>query len=181
MLGRNDKEHEKGHEKGQEKGQKKGQELAVKEDSPVAAVDRWPYPWDEFDRVFDDLFTDRWMMPFMPRMTMAGAKVPRVDITDEGDHLLIVADMPGVPKEAVEVEVHDRRLSIHSSVSEETKDEGKDYIRRERRQSAWSRDFALPEGVKDDAIEASMRDGVLRVKVPKAKAEEPKKVQVKVE
>jgi HSP20 family protein len=163
------------------KGQDKGQELARKEDSPAAAVDRWPYPWDEFDRMFDDLFTDRWMVPFMPRAAMGGAMVPRVDITDEGDHLLIAADMPGVPKEAVEVEVHDGRLSIRSSVSEETKDEGKDYIRRERRRSAWSRSFALPEGVKDDAVEAAMKDGVLRVKVPKAKVEEPKKVQVKVE
>ena len=159
----------------------KGKELAKKENSPAAAVDRFGYPWDELDRLFDDFFTDRWMMPYMPRMAMAGSMVPRVDITDEGDHLLIAADIPGVPKEAVEVEVRDGRLSISSSVSEETKDEGKSYIRRERRQSAWSRSFALPGGVKDDAIEASMRDGVLRVKVPRAKAEEPKKVQVKVE
>jgi len=169
MLGRKEKEQEK------------GQELAKREEGQAAPVDRWLYPWEEFDRMFDEFFTDRWMVPFMPRMAVGGAMVPRVDITDEGDHLLIAADMPGVPKEAVEVEVHDGRLNIRSSVSEETKDEGKDYIRRERRQSAWSRSFALPEGVKDDAIEASMKDGVLRVKVPKAKAEEPKKVQVKVE
>jgi len=159
----------------------KGQELAKKEDGPAAAVDRFGYPWDELDRLFDDFFSDRWMVPSMPRVAMAGSMVPRVDITDEGDHLLIAADMPGVPKAAVEVEVSDGRLSIRSSVSEESKDEGKSYIRRERRRSVWSRSFALPEGVKDDAIEASMRDGVLRVKVPRAKAEEPKKVQVKVE
>jgi HSP20 family protein len=159
----------------------KGRELAKNEDGQAVAVDRWPYPWDEFDRMFDDIFSDRWMVPFMPSVAMGGAMAPRVDITDEGDYLLIAADMPGVPKEAVEVNVRDGRLSIRSLVSEETKDEGKSYIRCERRRSAWSRSFALPEGVKDDAIEASMRDGVLRIKVPRAKAEEPKKVQVKVE
>jgi|MudIll2142460700_1097286.scaffolds.fasta_scaffold96359_2 HSP20 family protein len=155
-------------------------ELAKVEDRPISR-DTWLDPWNEFDRMFEDIMSDRWLMPFSgPRATMA-PHVPRVDVTDEGDHLLIAADMPGVPKENVEVEILDGMLHVRSKVDEERKEEGRNYLRHERRYSSFSRSFMLPEGVKEDAIEANMRDGVLKVKVPKEKPEEPKKVTVKVD
>jgi HSP20 family protein len=156
----------------------KGTELARRDERPVLS-DRWLNPWDDFDRMFEDFFSDRWLMPY-PGARMA-AGTPRVDITDEGDHLMITADMPGIPKENVEVELQDGILHIRSKVEEERKEEGKAYIRRERRYSSFHRSFMLPEGVNEQSIEANMKDGVLSVKVPKAKPPEPKTVTVKVE
>ncbi len=155
-----------------------GNELAKRDGRDVLS-DRWLNPWDDLDRMFEDFFTDRWLMPLAGARMTAGT--PRVDITDEGDHLTITADMPGVPKENVEVEVQDGILHLRSKLDEERKEEGKAFIRRERRFSSFHRGFMLPDGVKEDAIEANMRDGVLSVKVPKAKPPEPKAVKVKVE
>jgi len=143
--------------------------------------DRWLDSWNEFDRMFEDIMSDRWLMPFPGPRAMMAPHVPRVDITDEGDHLLIAADMPGVAKENVEVEVQDGLLHVRSKVEEERKEEGRNYLRHERRFSSFSRSFMLPDGVKEDAIEANMKDGVLVVKVPKEMPEEGKKVTVKVD
>lgn len=143
--------------------------------------DRWFDPWNEFDRVLEDFMSDRWLMPAVGPRAMMASHAPRVDITDEGDHLLIEADMPGVTKDSIEVEVHDGLLHVRSKMDEERKEEGSNYLRHERRSSSFGRSFMLPEGVREDAIEASMRDGVLHVKVPKERPTEPKKVTVKVD
>jgi len=152
--------------------------LARTEDRPMARS-YWFDPFEHMDRFFDD----PWFFPRVrglarPRINVG---VPNVDISDEVDHIRIRADMPGVPKENVEVHIDDDVLEIKARMDEsEEKTEG-NYIRRERRTSSFQRSFVLPETVDKDDIKANMRDGVLSLTIPKVEPKQPKKINIDVD
>lgn len=154
--------------------------LARRNDRPVAQR-YWFDPFAELDRFFDDPF----FFPHQRRFAMDRPRmhegIPRVDISDEGNLILIKADMPGVPKENVDVLVEDNVLEIKARSEKELGDTTGNYIRRERRSSSFQRCFSLPDDVKADEIKAQMRDGVLHVTIPKVEPKEPKKVSVSIE
>jgi HSP20 family protein len=153
--------------------------LAKREDRP-SRFGFWFDPFADFDRWFDDPF----FFPAGRRMAMrphVNVGVPSVDISDEGDHIRIKADMPGVPKENVEVEVDDDVLEIKARTDESHEATDGNYIRRERRTSSFHRCFSLPDTVRSDEIKATMKDGVLSITVPKVEPKQPKKVSVDVD
>lgn len=99
---------------------------------------------------------------------MANQRLMKVDVRDEGDHFLLEADMPGLKKDDLKVEVSDGVLTISADydASSETKDEEDKYVYRERRCGSMSRAFNV-EGIKEEEITAAFRDGVLRLTLPK--------------
>ena len=80
--------------------------------------------------------------------------------------------IPGYNKEDVTIEIKDDILEI-SAKKDETKEEGKEYIRKERFVASCSRRIAIPENVDVDAIKAKLENGVLRLTLPKVEPEEP--------
>ena len=90
-----------------------------------------------------------------------------VDVKDEDDKFVLEADLPGVKREGVNIDLNDGVLTISAEWTSEKKEEkGKDYIVNERRSGRASRSFTL-ENVKEDEISAEYRDGVLRLVMPK--------------
>ena len=132
------------------------------------------------DKDFDELF-DSFFRPVRRNEGGALERMPAMDITEKDDHYLIHADMPGLNKEDIAIEVHDGVLSLRGEHQEESeeKQEGK-VIRRERRVGRYVRSLTVGDTINEDAIEASYKDGVLTVKLPKKVAPEPKKIQVNV-
>jgi HSP20 family protein len=101
-----------------------------------------------------------------------------LDVVDRDDKFVVRADLPGLKPEEVKIEVEDDVLTI-SAEHEESEDEEKDdYVRRERRYGAFSRSMHLPKGVTADQIEATTKDGVVEVSIPRPKAEERKAVSI---
>ena len=94
----------------------------------------------------------------------------KTDITDEGDHYLLKADLPGFKKEDIHVDVADDRLTVtaerHSNF--EDKDKKNKYVRCERSYGTYARSFDI-SGIDAKAIKAAYSDGVLRVTLPKQK------------
>ena len=117
-----------------------------------------PFSDDFFRAFFGDDFANG----------MLGAERPlKVDVRDEGDHYLLEADMPGMSRDNVHVDVQDGVLTISTEVNEENKQEDNGrYIYRERRYGRASRSFNL-DGIRDEAITAEFKDGVLRLNLPK--------------
>lgn len=114
----------------------------------------------------NDFFDDRWLRSFFgpcDHMRPAGF---RVDVRDEGDHWLLSADLPGVPKEQIEITVHEDVLKIAADYASRTEEEKNSYVYSERRQGHVERCFNL-EGIDQEAISASSKDGVLTVILPK--------------
>ncbi|HLT17710.1 MAG TPA: Hsp20/alpha crystallin family protein [Acidimicrobiales bacterium] len=148
-------------------------------------IKREPKPVDVFER-FDRLF-DEWTrtLPFRWPAWSApdwrDAEVIRVDEYAKDRELVIRAELPGIdPDEDVEVTVADGTLHITAERTEEKREEEKgNWIRREIRRGSFSRSLALPEGVSEDDISASYRDGILEITVPMPeKAPAAKRIEV---
>jgi HSP20 family protein len=94
-----------------------------------------------------------------------------VDVIERDDKYLLRADVPGFKPDEVKIEVKDDVLTVsaeHEQSEEENRD---DYLRRERRYGSASRSITLPKGVTPDQVEATCKDGIVEVSVPKPKQE----------
>jgi len=146
----------------------------------------WASPWtvlSDMDRVFDD-FRAEWENMFLAPRSLATEMVrqPLVDLADNGKEYLVKAEIPGIKKEDLKIEVAPDNLEISGETSFEQNEEDKEtgYLRRERRYSRFYRTLPLPEKVLTEKVEAELKDGVLTVKLPKATPPEKKTKKVAV-
>ena len=105
---------------------------------------------------------------------------PRVDVREKKDHYLIEADLPGVSKEDIKLEVDKNVLTISGERKSEEKEENDGYTRVERYFGKFERSFTLPENMKTEKIDAEYKDGTLKVNLPKPVEQKPKQIGIKV-
>jgi HSP20 family protein len=119
--------------------------------------------------------------PFWRRQLKWGG-APAVDVVETDNAFELTADLPGIDEKNIEVKLAEGGLTIKGEKQEEKEEKKKDYYVHERHFGSFERHFALPEGVDVDQIEASFKNGVLTVKLPKkAEAIKPeKKIEVKI-
>ena len=123
----------------------------------------------EIDRVFDAFFgqTDqgrRW--------------VPPMDLVEAEDHFVLKADLPGLTEADVSIEVQDGTLTISGERTAEHEQREKGWYRIERPFGSFNRSLTLPDGVEPDRIEASFKDGVLEVRIPKPEERKPQRISI---
>ena len=117
--------------------------------------------FEDFYNVLDDFFSNDW--PFRRTLTHDTFKV---DVEDNGNEYLIEAEVPGVDKKDINVELNDGKLMISITRDESNDSKKKNFIHRERRFSSMSRSIYL-EDSKPDGIKAKLENGLLKVVVPK--------------
>jgi HSP20 family protein len=125
---------------------------------------------DEIDRMFHEFSLPGYFAawPERPRRW-----APAIDLYEEGNTLVVEAELPGIPKEAVKITCSDHTLTIQGETKKEEEEKREGYYRAERRYGNFFRAVTLPESVDTDKATAQFRDGVLRVALPKkAKPEE---------
>lgn len=100
-------------------------------------------------------------------------KLPQVDIKDKEDHYELIADLPGITKEDVQIRYNDNvfTIRVEQDKEESEKDDKGDYLRRERFSRSYQRQFII-DGIREEEIKAKMVDGVLTVTLPKRKTED---------
>ena len=103
---------------------------------------------------------------------------PAVDIYEEENGVALKAELPGIDKKDISIDVKDGVLTLSGERTVENETEEKNYYRRERTYGKFQRLFTLPEGVSAEDITADFKDGVLKVHIPKAEVEEPKKITI---
>ncbi len=106
--------------------------------------------------------------------------LPNTDVVEEKDKYLVKVELPGLDKKDVDIKVEDNILSISGERKEEKEEKDARYHRIERRYGSFVRSFRLPETVNQNAIEASFKNGVLTVQLPKSEKAIPKAIEVKV-
>lgn len=124
-----------------------------------------------FDRFFVDL--DH---AFVPR---AASARPAMDLIAYEDRVELVADLPGLSRDDVDLQVADGVLTVRAERPLEIPENGR-VLRRERSARTFSRSFALGDEVDVEAIGATMRDGVLRITLPKCERAKPRQIEVAV-
>jgi HSP20 family protein len=143
----------------------------------------------EVDRLFEDFDRDLWrplrrsafdVEPFWRRQLKWGG-APTVDVVETDTAYELTADLPGIDEKNIEVKLTQGGLTIKGEKQEEKEEKKKNYYLRERHVGSFERHFALPEGVDTDKIEASFKNGLLAVRLPKKpEAVKPeKKIEVK--
>jgi len=128
----------------------------------------------------DELFMERWP-PLWPMLREEMfAKVPAVDVFEEGDEVVVKAELPGMKKEEIEVRVTGAELTIAGRKERTEKVERKAYYRFERTAGAFTRTLRLPFEVALEKIVARYADGVLEIRAPKAPEAKPAERKVEV-
>ena len=139
---------------------------------------------DEFLTPFDKIF-DQLMLKQFPNfqeevgVSFAQGAYPKVNIYEYDDHIGIVAEIPGLDKKNVSVEVEEGVLTI-SGDKHGFDTRGGKCITRELKQSAFKRSFNLGEHLNGNDVSATFKDGMLEVLIPKKEPEQPKKHSVKI-
>jgi HSP20 family protein len=105
---------------------------------------------------------------------------PSVDVMENEQEIVIKAELPGIELKDVEVLIKDNLLTLRGERKFEKEEEKEDYHRIERAYGAFQRVFTLPASVEQDKVKAKMKDGILEIRLPKAKKELPKKVEIEV-
>jgi HSP20 family protein len=107
--------------------------------------------------------------------------VPALDVWETADELVYAFDLPGLDEKDISIEVQDDTLTV-SAEREKTVTESSDrFYRFERRFGTFSRAVGLPQGVDDTKIQASYRDGVLEIHVPKPEEAKPRRIQLRLD
>jgi HSP20 family protein len=104
--------------------------------------------------------------------------IPAMDLVEQDEHYVLLADLPGMREDDVNIELENNVLSISGERKHERAEEGKGFYRVERASGAFSRSLTLPEGVDAEAIAASFQDGVLELRIPKPEQRKPHRVRI---
>ncbi|MCD6456088.1 MAG: Hsp20/alpha crystallin family protein [Methanophagales archaeon] len=150
-------------------------------------MDRWFDPFEELRRmqermyrIFGEIepsFMERKMLP------ATGGELatvePFVDVIDKEDKVVVAADVPGVEKEDLSVNISGDRLEISAERKKEAEEKKEGYVRRERTYTSYYRLVPLPAEVDADKADATFENGVLEITMPKVKAIEKKKIKIK--
>jgi HSP20 family protein len=183
---------EKAMEKTKEKEQKEGTVTirrpgpAVSPVSRLAHLDRMER---EMGRMFDDFFVRPWGRPWLTFGRPWGARmleepevrIPAIEVFEEKDDVVVKAELPGMKKEEVEVNLYDNLLTIKGERKEEEEIKKKGYYYSERTYGAFERSIEIPREVLTEKARASFKDGVLEVRFPKTEEAKRKEIKVKVE
>jgi HSP20 family protein len=127
----------------------------------------------EFNRLFDTFLRNGGRGELQARRW-----VPAMDLVETDDHLVLRADLPGMSKDDVNIEVEDNVLTVSGERTTEHEDKIDGYYRIERAFGSFSRSLTLPHGIDSDGIGADFTDGVLEVRIPKPEEKKPQRVQI---
>ena len=106
--------------------------------------------------------------------------IPPMDLVEQGDEFVLRADLPGVGKDDVKIELEDNVLTVSGERRAEHEERKEGYYRVERASGSFSRSLRLPEGVDPQAVKADFENGVLEVRVPKPEQRKPQRVAINV-
>ena len=105
---------------------------------------------------------------------------PSMEVRETEDAYILEADVPGIPKDAIDITVEDNRVTIKGERKAEETKEGAGYHRTERRYGSFERSFTVRDGFDPEKVEANVEHGVLRLTLPKRAEHKPRRIEVKV-
>jgi HSP20 family protein len=127
--------------------------------------------WRDLGRVVDEAFG--------LRAGVDSGWAPAVDVTEDPKSYTLAIELPGVRAEDVTIEIDGRRLTVSGEKRRGADERTGQNYRFERRYGTFSRTFTIPETVAVEGIEATSRDGVLTLTLPKVEKAQPKKIDIK--
>lgn len=136
--------------------------------NPTRALATFPNLFDSFflRDTYEDLFPSVWM--------------PAIDVAETDDEYVVKVELPGVNKDDVRITVQENILTVRGEKKRENERKESNFHRVERSYGSFQRSFTLPTTVRADKIDATYKEGLLTITLPKAEEAKPKAIDVKV-
>lgn len=182
----------------EEKSKEKGKEIPVRQKRPETE-EREVAPWRPFsaitremanvEREMERMFEDFWRRPWfglnLPRRLRLwedlGTRGPAIEVYEEKDDVVVKAELPGLKKENLEVNLSNHLLTIKGERKKEEEVKEKGYYYSERSYGSFTRTIEIPKDVQHEKVWATFKDGVLEVRLPKTEEAKRKEVKIRVE
>ena len=146
---------------------------------PVIDRDSFLTPFDKmFDQIVEASFPD--VTKSVGVKPFQGTAYPKVNVYEYDDKIGIVAEIPGLKKDQLNIEVEDGVLTVSGGKHGITEEDGAKILRRELKSSSFKRSFQLGELLNGEKVKANFNDGILSISIPKMEPETPKKTFVKI-
>lgn len=153
---------------------------ALKKDTTEKVVPFRPLTmFEEMERMFEGFPPQRWMRSLYPEQSAWAETLPQVDVIDRDDHILVRAAVPGVDKDDLEVSITDHIVTIRGKTRHETREAKGEFYRCEIVSGNFLRTVTLPAPVDETKTQASFKDGMLELTLPKC--ESAKRHTIKIE
>jgi len=137
------------------------------------ALVRWE-PFKDLERFFEE---DWDLFPIVP---LRGVRIPEVDIYEEKGNIVVEISLPGIKPDEIDVSLEDKTLRIKGEKKETKEEKKRNYFRKEVKKGAFERVITLPTEIKSKEVKAEMKDGILKIILPKLEKEKTKRIKVKV-
>jgi HSP20 family protein len=143
------------------------------QDRSFAALDVFRREMEQVFRRLDDLGL---AFPLIGAEALS-VRGPRLQMNDSGDHVVVMAELPGFKADDIKVSVEQGTLTIHGERSDETP-EGYTVHRKERGAVRFTHTLALPARIEPEGVQANLKNGVLELRMPKVAAERPRSINI---
>jgi len=156
---------------------KRGEVARREEDYPFYSLQR------EMNLLFDDFFRGFDVEPFAELEARFAGFSPSIDVLEDDEAFTVRAEIPGIAEKEIELQVTDDTITIKGEKKEEQEDKGKDFYCMERSYGSFHRTIHMPATVNREEVDASFKNGILTIKLPKI-GETPaktKKIPIKAE
>jgi len=160
--------------------------VVSKSDKDSGKMRRYESPFDEMERMMEQMFNrGGWMTPFpffrsgWPEMKSPfEGRAPKVDVVDRETEVFVKAELPGVEKDDLEVTLSDNSLTIRATTKHEEEKEEGEYHHKELSSGEFVRTLTLPAEVEGDKAQASFKNGVLELTLPKKETTKRQTVKI---
>lgn len=133
-------------------------------------------PFEEMDRMFDEFMGRGWMRPRLPSWFDLEAHVPRVDMIERDDEIMLRAEMPGVAKGDLDVTMTENTIILRGTPR--YAEEKGEYYCNEISGGEFARTLALPAEVDGSKVKATYMDGIVEIVLPKAETSKRRKIKI---
>ena len=127
-------------------------------------------------QMMDRLMEDAFIMPREGQTTPVGSAA--LNVYEEGDNLVVEAQLPGMKPEDVDISVESGTLTIRAEAKAQEERKERNYVIREHRRGSFVRSLRLPDTVDPDAAQATFENGVLRLTLPRSEQAKPRRIEI---
>lgn len=144
-------------------------EIEIKSGGEIQKVapSRMLSPFDEMERLFGSFFPRRWTSPFSGEWPSLGESMPRIDVIEKDEEIVVLAEVPGVDRKDLDVSMTDSTVTIKGKTNHKAETENASYYCSEIMHGTFSRTISLPSEINVDKAKARFKDGLLEIDMPK--------------
>ena len=137
--------------------------------------------FEEMEHMLENYVPHGWLHPFKKEQTKFAEGMPRVDVIDRDDTIVVRAALPGVEKDDLNVSTTPQTVTIRGTTRKESREEKDEYFRCEISSGSFLRTVTLPAPIDEEKVKAKFKDGLLELTLPKGENAKRRSIEIETE